>query len=69
LLGAIDPVLLCETLGVDGVDLRKSVRRRVVMRVGVGEIAELSSEGDLALVVERLITEEHDLPLVEGLLY
>ena len=63
---AAEPLL--ETAGVYRVDLRCVLGRRVVVRVGVGELPELMAELTLRRVVKPLVPEEHDLPLLKRLL-
>jgi hypothetical protein len=67
LLG-VDAVLLVEAAGIDGVDLRVAVGGRVIVRMGVGELAELPSECDLGGMVEILTTEEDDFPAQKRIL-
>ncbi len=62
------PVTLLEAARIDGEDLRVVLGRGVVVRVGVGELAEVAGEGDLGGVVELLPPEEDDLVAMEGLL-
>ena len=58
----VDAVLLREPLGRHRVDLGMAVRRGVVVRMRVRELAELPGERDLLRVADRLVAEEHDLP-------
>lgn len=53
---------------VDREDLRVPVRRGVVVRMGVGQLAELTAERDLGRVVQLLVAEENHLVLVQGVL-
>jgi hypothetical protein len=68
------PVLLAEVRAVPllvpqrvhGEDLRVLLRRRLVVGVGVGQLAELPAERDLGGVVQVLPPEEDDLVPVQG---